>query len=422
MDLRDVLAPLEMEEFIERRLGCQMSLVRRAPGRFAHLLPWGALNQTLSQIRVTGDRLRLVQHGKALARKSYLDLADSNQGSPLKAAVFERCLADGATLVLNAVDELFPPIRELADEFEKIFRVRTQMNLYAGWRAQHGFDLHYDDHDTVILQVHGCKHWKVYEPTRMHPLAKDKDIESAPEPTTAPVWDGILEDGGMLYMPRGWWHVACPLDEPSLHLTVGLSHPTGTHLLAWLVNQLKATVEARMDVPHLKTADEQTAWLAALRAHLIDAWDSRMLDRFMTFWDGRAVARPDVHLPDTAARDVALTSDTRLRLAKGRRLSFSSADASGTVRFVVDGNPWTCAATLVPALERLHHIRYCAVREMRALIPSAAGPSLTLFLSAMVMGGLVSVQPAPGAQLSDSRLIAPESRPRTRDRAVAQHP
>lgn len=366
--------------------------------------------------------MRLVQDGKTLAKESYFAFPESEGGSTVKAAVFERCLADGATLVLDAVDELFPQVRQLADAFEEVFRVHAQVNLYAGWRTQRGFDLHYDDHDTVILQIHGRKHWKVYEPTRLHPLKKEKDIEAAPEPTGEPIWDGILEDGGMLYMPRGWWHVACPLDEPSLHLTVGLSHPTGIQLLAWFVNELKANVEARMDIPHLKTAEEQNAWVDALRSHFVNAWDDTIVDRFMAFWDSKVVARPDVHLPETAAPDVALTPDTRLRLARGRRLSFRAPDAEGTVRFLVDDKPWTCAATLVPALRCLGHIRTCSIREMRAAIPAAAGPGLTLLLTAMVLGGVVSVQPAPAAESVSSPVTAAESRPRTQDRAVAQHP
>jgi hypothetical protein len=39
---------------------------------------------------------------------------------------------------------------------------------------------------------------------RQHPLKKEKDVEPAPTPAPNPVWDGILENGGLLYMPRGW--------------------------------------------------------------------------------------------------------------------------------------------------------------------------------------------------------------------------
>ena len=90
-----------------------------------------------------------------------------------------------------------------------------RVNLYAGWRTQKGFNLHFDGHDTMILQVHGRKYWKVYRPTRLHPFADD--IKMAYVLRTLRV-EGVLENGGMLYLPRGWC-VRPAADEPSLHLT-----------------------------------------------------------------------------------------------------------------------------------------------------------------------------------------------------------
>jgi ribosomal protein L16 Arg81 hydroxylase len=395
VNLPDVIAPLSVNEFVNRHLGQEMLLRAEGPGRFAGLLSWNDLNSALNRIRASGSRLRLMQDGKAVPRDAYLASPQSESGSPIKAAEFERLLANGATLVLDAVDELFPPIRELADTFEDLFHVRVQANLYAGWRTQHGFDLHFDDHDTMILQVHGRKHWKVYSPTRLHPLKKGKDVELAPTPARHPVWDGILENGGLLYMPRGWWHVACPLDEPSLHLTFGLAHPTGAQMLAWFVNGLKAQIETRMDVPHLKGPAERRAWLAAMRDRIIADWNDDVLDRFMSTWDSKAIARSDVHLPDTAARDIQLGPDTRLRLASGRRLTFTSARRHDVnVSFLVNDKPWTCPVGFVPALGRLNHLFGESVRDLSAAVQASMVPALKLFLTALAMGGAISVEPA----------------------------
>ena len=121
------------------------------------------------------------------------------------------------------------PITHLAESLERVFRVRIQVNAYAGWRTSHGFDLHWDDHDVFILQIAGRKKWKVYGMTRKYPLARD--VEPATDKPDTPLWEGMLEDGDLLYIPRGWWHVATPLDEPTLHLTVGVNNPNGADLL-----------------------------------------------------------------------------------------------------------------------------------------------------------------------------------------------
>jgi ribosomal protein L16 Arg81 hydroxylase len=390
MRFSDVIAPVTVDEFIARHLGSEMLVIPGAPGRFAHLLPWEDLNDALNRIRVSGRRVRLHQDGKELDPDLYLAEPEHAYGSPIKGAEFERLLAAGATLVLGKVDELFQPIHALAEAFEKTFRIRTWVNLYAGWRTQNGLALHFDGHDTMILQVHGRKHWKIYRPTRLHPFKND--IEAAACPAGIPVWDGVLEDGGTLYIPRGWWHVACPLDEPSLHLTVGLAHPTGQDMLEWFVNQLKAIVEARMDVPHLKSSQEQHAWIAMMRDRIVDAWSDDVVARFMEFQDTLPLARPNVHLPGTAARHIVLAPETRLRLASGRRLSFDDTRGDD-VSFLVQGKRWACAASLVPALARLNYLRGESIADLCAEVPSAAAPELKLLLSALAMRGVVSVEP-----------------------------
>jgi ribosomal protein L16 Arg81 hydroxylase len=391
MRLEDVIAPVTPKEFVDRYLGREILAVSGVTCRFVSLLPWEDLNAALNGIRVVGPRMRLYQDGKSLRPDLYLGTPEHGYGSQIKGAEFERLLAAGATLALDRVDELFPPIRDLARAFEQAFRIHTRVNLYAGWRTQSGLDLHFDGHDTMILQVHGRKRWTIYRPTHVHPF-KD-DIAAAERPSEVPVWEGVLEDGGMLYMPRGWWHVAGPLDEPSLHLTIGLEHPTGAKMLEWFVTQLKADVDARMDVPHLKSPQEQTSWIAAMREKIVNFWSDDVIDRFMAFQDTLAVARPDVHLPSSAASQIVLTPETRLRLANGRRLYLTDVPGH-EVSFIVQDKRWTCDANLAPALVLLNHLRGESIADLCAAVPSAAAPALKVLLSALAMRGVVSVEPA----------------------------
>lgn len=36
----------------------------------------------------------------------------------------------------------------------------------------------------------------------------------------------MMEDGDMVYLPRGWWHHVIPLEVGSFHLSVGSYAPT----------------------------------------------------------------------------------------------------------------------------------------------------------------------------------------------------
>jgi len=225
----------------------------------------------------------------------------------LRSAEVTKQLQEGATLILDAIDEIHEPIADLATHLERVLCARVQINLYAGWRTSPGFDVHWDGHDVLILQVSGRKHWKVYAMTRENPLPDDPKTEDPPK---TPVWEGILEDGDLLYIPRGWWHVAVPLDEPTLHLTVGLHRATGLDFAAWFMERLRESATIRQDLPRLGTAVDREAHLQRLRAAWEESWHPKLLEEYFAYLDTRAFFRPYFGLPWTAGSAVIPTSET----------------------------------------------------------------------------------------------------------------
>ena len=57
----------------------------------------------------------------------------------------------------------------------------VNVNLYASWRRDNGFGLHWDDHDVFILQIAGAKDWQIYPDTAPHPLRGSKVAETPPD-------------------------------------------------------------------------------------------------------------------------------------------------------------------------------------------------------------------------------------------------
>jgi ribosomal protein L16 Arg81 hydroxylase len=387
----DVISPLTREKFLTNYWGKSFVRLPGRPRRFESLLRWCELNQILEQHRLQPPRFRLFQDGRPVEPSRYLSLRAKGSPATLKSADLRNCLYAGATLVLDQVDELAPRVRELAADFEDVLRIYTTVNLYAGWRTQRGFDLHWDSQDTIILQLDGRKHWKVYRPTRLHPLRNDVDKPS--EPKEDPVWDGILENGAMIYMPRGWWHVAYPVDEPSLHLTVTIAPAHGSQLLKWFVDQLKKHPEVRMDVPHLASSEEQQRYLARLHSLLVESWSDDLLDRFFADLDAKAPVRPHIRLPEGAVGNAAMGPHSLVRLAVGRRLSFGALNGTESVSFRANDTRWQCSAEIVPALRALSHNRARSVRDLCSLLPtSEAVPKLKIFLTALAMGGVLWVE------------------------------
>src|ERR1043165_8595139 len=217
--LDKLLEPCQSEDFLRETWGKTPLYIKGRQGKFAKLLTWNRLNEILGEHRLDFPRLRLAKGGKSLPASTYLRHARNVrqrttiprlQSSELIKQVREgatlvlarnvrqrrtiprlqsseliKQVREGATLVLDAVDELSAPLRDLAEGLEYFFRERIQVNAYAGWHVEKGFDLHFDDHDVFILQATGRKRWRVYPMTKPYPLPQDRS--SAEKPTGEPV-------------------------------------------------------------------------------------------------------------------------------------------------------------------------------------------------------------------------------------------
>jgi len=115
-------------------------------------------------------------------------------------------------------------IQSLLSTLELEFHCMVGANAYlTPPQSSQGFAPHYDDIDAFCLQLQGSKRWKVYEPTVKLPRVSSEDFTSEDLEGMKQVLNVTLEEGDLLYMPRGWIHQACTLNDNnqhSLHLTV----------------------------------------------------------------------------------------------------------------------------------------------------------------------------------------------------------
>jgi ribosomal protein L16 Arg81 hydroxylase len=161
-------------EFLSQFWARKFVHIAGAEDRFRALFSWELLNTALEQYRFEPPRIRVFKAGKQIEPTRYLTsypVATPNR-SCLNSADLTNELRRGATLVLDCVDELSAPLRDLAAGLERIFRVYINANLYAAFHSDKGFPRHWDDHNTFILQVTGRKRWLVYEPLERTPLGR----------------------------------------------------------------------------------------------------------------------------------------------------------------------------------------------------------------------------------------------------------
>jgi lysine-specific demethylase/histidyl-hydroxylase NO66 len=149
----------------------------------------------------------------------------------------------GDTIRLERLQESWGPIALLVAALEEALVAKLNVNFYLTPPASQGFKIHYDFHDSLILQVDGAKDWSIYAPEIELPLETSTFLD-LPEVAEVRIEEGStrllrnirLESGDLLYIPRGFPHKAVTAGATSLHLTVGI------HPVYWL-DVLKLAIE-----------------------------------------------------------------------------------------------------------------------------------------------------------------------------------
>lgn len=291
--LNQILSPLSVDGFLEKHWNQSFLHLHGAAERFRPLCTWDQVNTIISEHTLRPGQIKLNRNGITIPPSTYIDQPESSFPR-VKARELVNLLSLGAMLELNCVEMTHAPIRELTMHMESLFRTSAFAMIFANFRTDKGFNLHWDHHEVFVFQAEGRKHWKVYAPTAEYPY-RTRVITDMP--TESPIFDAVLEAGSMLYLPRGWWHVAYPLDEPSLHLSIGVKTPTGIDLLQWFTDQMKEHVIFRQDIPCLSSQEERSRHLNAMHEQIRKSWDEHVMDRFLDKHDARRQRRPATQLP-----------------------------------------------------------------------------------------------------------------------------
>ncbi|HEY8615174.1 cupin domain-containing protein [Phenylobacterium sp.] len=302
----------------------------------------------------------------------------------LDAAVLTERLREGATLILDAANELSPPLQQLCAGLAADFACSSQANLYACWGTSQGFDVHWDDHDVLIVQVEGRKHWRLYGATRAWPSRKD-DPADHPRPAE-PIEELVLERGDLLYLPRGYWHAAVGLGEPTLHLTIGLTRKTGADFLHWLADHLLSEAQVRADLPFEHGDAVLGAHLSGLLARAASLDPEALGRSYRRHVEAGQAQRPKLSFPYVGRADEAYPADAAFALADGAaRVTTRDGEAVLSWR----GVEFRLAGSLETPLRDLAHGQVLTVSQIEAALPAADRPKLPALLRELVARGVL---------------------------------
>lgn len=104
-------------------------------------------------------------------------------------------------------------------------------NLFLTPPVAQGFKPHYDGHDVLILQLAGSKRWRLFD--QLPTVRAGMEGDQVPPDQLGPVRQNIeLQQGDVLYLPRGVPHFAQTTTLNSLHLTLSIVPLTWTDIFS----------------------------------------------------------------------------------------------------------------------------------------------------------------------------------------------
>ncbi|MDP7722687.1 cupin domain-containing protein [Mycobacterium sp. TY814] len=336
------------------------------PRDFSDLLSPSAVDELISRRGVRTPFLRMAKTGDVLARDCYTGPAGFGAEMPdqVDSAKVLAEFAAGATIVLQGLHRLWPPMIDFVRSMVDDLGHPVQANAYVTPPGSRGFDPHYDVHDVFILQAAGEKHWTVHAPVHEHPLPSQPWTQHrkaiAARVDDEPVIDTVLSAGDALYLPRGWVHSARSQEATSIHLTIGVSAMTNLDVVRAVVDTLASDVEFRSPLAmgiDATNRDEMAATASKIMARLVGV----MRDRADNLSDAAAARLSDRHAESTRPAPVQVLASldaaeragaTAVRWRHG--LIGTRQIQDGRVVLRLPDRTMTFPDSCAPAIEALH--------------------------------------------------------------------
>ena len=224
-DMERILAPIQADAFLrdvwERE---PLAIHRKRRDHYAGLFSLNDVDSVIAFTRPRFTETATFVGGPPETRCVQGWLPDQEQApGDLYPGIAEvrRVYAEGKTVVIRGMQHRWPAIASLCRSLEGVFHCPVHGNLYLTPPKSQGFDTHFDAHEVFALQLDGVKHWRLYGPAAVLPLAGEK--ANVPRAQLGKREEVRLEAGDLLYIPRGHAHDAFTSERNSLHLTIGIN-------------------------------------------------------------------------------------------------------------------------------------------------------------------------------------------------------
>ena len=269
--LEGILYPITVKEFKDDFFEKKPLHIKGSDAaRFDHLLTIGMVSSFLERGDLRLSCMRLIKDGMDLPTSFYTKSAkikEVHYNDFIDHEKIFKLFSDGATISLAGLHQSMPSLHRLCSHMQAESGQTPQVNAYLTPAFSKALKPHYDVHDVFVLQVYGSKIWRLYSDPVEFAYKPHEGILNTKSMTFREI---TLDQGDLLYIPRGYVHDAYTTECSSLHATLGLLPTTWGELIGYLVESSQYDLEFRKPL-HLErlTDDEIHKQLKQLAGLLI---------------------------------------------------------------------------------------------------------------------------------------------------------
>lgn len=278
---------------------------------------WTDIDHLLGIIEPRVPKMRLFNHG-VIPEHAYTEefVERGRSRRRLHKAKFYEHMSNGATLQINWLEEQSISARRLCLEVARFAGAQTSGNAYMSFAGDGSFGEHWDTHDVFVIQLIGRKRWRIFSPTFALPLTYQTNERSGHACPREPALELVLEEGDLLYVPRGWWHHVIPLQAGSFHLSVGTYAPSlFDYVVQTSAKYLEQQLAMRRSFSPSNYREAVAEVMQRLPAVLLDAGNAAAFERD---WFSRECMNAEFNLASLDAPAAPLSGSALLSLATFR--------------------------------------------------------------------------------------------------------
>jgi ribosomal protein L16 Arg81 hydroxylase len=241
--LNEILVPIDINDFWSEYYEKKHLVIHRNNndfyGKFINLTD---VNDVLNVSELTSPKIRLIKQGINLPKEQFLD--DNNFIDKKK---LFNLYHEGATIRIQQANNSIKKLNSFCKKIGYELNMEVMSNIYITPKNSFGFNPHEDTHDVIIFQIFGSKNWNIYDIPFELPLPSQKLSNDRRKlyKNTSPNHTLLLNQGDLLYIPRGLVHDAFTQNETSIHITIGLHPHRNIDLLIEIIELAKMNLVFR---------------------------------------------------------------------------------------------------------------------------------------------------------------------------------